>query len=343
MKIRRIVCLIVILGLGLFPFAGIARSALTENLPLDDAKKEGALLIYHSPNLEDIKKLADKFHERYPSIAVQQYRNSVTSLYPRIRMEARAGVYKPDVIIINAIYNYLLKKEGLLRAYDIPERKSIRKELQFAGGYYDPLFMNTYVMAYNTRLVQPENAPKTYQDLLDPRWKGKICIVGTIYEWYLGMQKYMQEEAADSYLRKLSDQNVIVRSDRTLVAQLLAAGEFSIAVGVYANEVEKLKSMRAPIEWVGASPVVANMPSMSIASHAPHPSAAQLFINFSLSREGQTVVRDFKRIPVRQDVKPSNPRMVDGIDLVAIPPESVEKWDNVATTFKSFFKSVKTK
>ena len=314
-----------------------------ESLSLDGAKKEGALLIYHSPNLEDIKKLMDKFHERYPFIAVQQYRSSVTSLYPRIRMEAKAGVYKPDVIILNAIYNYLLKKEGLLRAYDVPERKSIRRELLFPGGYYDPLFMNTYVMAYNTRLVPPDKAPKTYQDLLDPRWKGNICIVGTIYEWYLGMQKYLKEDTADNYLRKLSGQDVIVRSDRTLVAQLLAAGEYSIAVGVYANEIEKLKSDHAPIEWVAASPVVANMPSLSLASHAPHPNAAQLFINFALSKEGQTVVRDFKRIPVRQDVKPLNPRMVDGIDLVAIPPESVEKFDEVAKKFRSIFKSAKAK
>ncbi len=343
MKTKGIVCPIIILGLGLLLFAGTARSAPTENLPLDAAKKEGTLLIYHSPNLEDIKKLADKFHERYPFIAVQQYRNSVTSLYPRIRMEAKAGVYKPDVIILNAIYNYLLKKDGLLRAYDVPERKSIRSELQMPGGYYDPLFMNTYVFAYNTRLVPPDKAPKTYQDLLDPRWKGKICIVGTIYEWYLGLQKYMKEDAADSYLKKLSDQDVIVRSDRTLVAQLLAAGEYSIAVGVYANEIEKLKSERAPIEWVGASPVVANMPSLSIPSHAPHPNTAQLFINFALSKEGQTVVRDFKRVPVRQDVKPLNPRMVDGVDLVAIPPESVEKFDEVAKKFRSIFKPVKAK
>jgi iron(III) transport system substrate-binding protein len=191
-------------------------------------------------------------------------------------------------------------------------------------------------LGYNTRAVPKASVPKSYSDLLRPEWKGQIGLEGRAYEWFGTMLKAMGEEKGLPYMRELAKQAQL-RAGRTLLAQLVAAGEFKGALTAYSQTFEVLKPSGAPVDWVYLNPVFANIHPTGVAAKAPHPNAGRLFIDFVLSKRGQELIRGMGRIPDRIDTPPEQARLIEGIKPVFAPTEVLEEFERYAKIFHEIF------
>jgi iron(III) transport system substrate-binding protein len=300
------------------------------------AKAEGKLMFYATFNAADSKTLTDGFKQAYPKIDAVFYRSTDSALMERILTENRAGQNLWDVVVTTSFYGHNLKKRGLLAAYDSPERKS------YKDGYKDPqatwtsTYTNYAAFGYNTRAVPKTSVPKSYKDLLKPEWKGQIGMDSRAYEWFGTMLHAMGEEQGLAYMRELAKQTQL-RAGRTLLAQLVAAGEFTGGLTAYSQTFEVLKPSGAPVDWVYLNPVFANIHPTGIAAKAPHPNAARLFLDFVLSKRGQELIRGMNRIPDRVDVTPGQARLIEGIKPAFAPMEVLENFERYGKLFHDIF------
>jgi iron(III) transport system substrate-binding protein len=300
------------------------------------AETEGKLVFYAGFNANDSKTLIDGFKQLYPKIEWTFYRSTDAQLMERMLTEARAGRHLWDVMMSSSFYGHSLKKRGMLMPYDSPERKFFR------DGYKDPqatwtsIFTNYGALGFNTRIVSKASVPKSYGDLLKPEWKGNIGIESRAYEWFGTMVKAMGDEKGLVFMRELAKQ-VGLRNGRSLLAQLVAAGEFKGALSAYSTQFEQMKPAGAPVEWVYLNPVFANIHPTGISAKAPHPNAARLFIDFVLSKRGQELVRGMQRIPDRIDTPPEQTRFIEGIKPAFAPTEVLENFEGYAKQFHEIF------
>jgi iron(III) transport system substrate-binding protein len=300
------------------------------------AEAEGSVVFYASFNANDSKALADGFKQAYPKIDATFYRTTDSQLMERILTESRAGRNLWDVVIATNFYGHALKKRNMLAAYDSPERKFYRDGYKDAQATWTSTYTNYAAFGYNTHALPKSGVPKAYSDLLKSEWTGQIGLEARAYEWFGTMINAMGQEKGLAYMRQLAKQ-VVLRNGRTLIAQLVAAGEFAGAVASYSQTFEVLKPGGAPVDWVYLNPVYANIHPTGIASKAPHPNAARLFMNFALSKRGQEIIRDVNRIPDRIDVLPLQPRLVQGIKPVFAPTDVIENFERYAKMFGDIF------
>jgi iron(III) transport system substrate-binding protein len=177
-------------------------------------------------------------------------------------------------------------------------------------------------MAYNSRLLKPDEVPRSYQELLLPKWKGKMGFVLSHTEWYFAMLQMMGEEKGRQYMDALSKQNVHARIGSSLMSQLMLAGEFPLLISQYPTGVEELKKTGAPVDWIPLDPWFVYPIGIAVTAKNSHPAAARLYVDFVLSEEGQTFMRQLSRIPARKDVLPNPPRLMQGRKLFVIKPAS---------------------
>jgi iron(III) transport system substrate-binding protein len=297
---------------------------------------EGKVMFYAAFNANDSKTLTDGFKQLYPKIDAVFYRATDAQLMERILTENRAGQNLWDVVMTTSFYGHNLKKRGLLATYDSAERKYYR------DGYKDPqaawtsIYTNYAAFGYNNRSVPKSSVPKSHADLLQPEWKGNIGIDTRAYEWFGTMVKAMGDEKGIAYMRELAKQ-VQLRNGRTLLAQLVAAGEFKGALSAYSQTFEQLKPTGAPVDWVYLNPVFANIHPVGLSAKAPHPNAGKLFIDFVLSKKGQELIRGMNRIPDRIDTPPEHVRLMEGIKPVFAPTEVLEEFERYAKIFHEVF------
>jgi iron(III) transport system substrate-binding protein len=300
------------------------------------AEAEGKMMFYAAFNANDSKTLTDGFKQLYPKIEAVFYRATDAQLMERILTENRAGQHLWDVVMTTSFYGHNLKKRGLLATYDSAERKYYR------DGYKDPqaawtsIYTNYAAFGYNNRSVSKSSVPKSHADLLQPEWKGNIGIDSRAYEWFGTMVKAMGDEKGMAYMRELAKQ-VQLRNGRTLLAQLVAAGEFKGGLSAYSQTFEQLKPAGAPVDWVYLNPVFANIHPVGLSAKAPHPNAGKLFIDFVLSKKGQELIRGMNRIPDRIDTPPEHARLMEGIKPVFAPTEVLEEFERYAKIFHEVF------
>src|SRR6185295_13496157 len=179
--------------------------------------------------------------------------------------------------------------------------------------------MNVHVLAYNTKLVTRDKAPKTYEDLLLPQWKGKM-LSDTSEQWGALMFQIMGKEKAIRHMRGLAKQGISLRRDSSAMrAQLISAGESSIDFDSTLGPVEDLKKRGAPIDWIALSPAPVVTSAHAIAVKPPHPNAARLYLDYLLSREGQKAVLDTRRNVARSDLLQEQDA-IKNLDLVPLDP-----------------------
>ncbi len=302
----------------------------------DRAEAEGKMVFYAAFNANDSKTIIDAFKQLYPKIDATFYRATDAQLMERMLTESRAGQNLWDVVMITSFYGYNMKKRGLFAPYDSPERKFFRDGYKDTEGAWTSIYTNYAAFGYNTRGVPKSSVPKSFTDLLKPEWKGNIGIDSRAYEWFGTMIKSMGDEKGLSFMRELSKQ-VQLRNGRTLLVQLVAAGELKGALTAYSQTFEQLKPTGAPVEWVYLNPVFANIHPVGLSVKAPHPNAGRLFIDFVLSKRGQEVIRDLNRIPDRSDTPPIQPRLIAGITPAFAPLEVIENFERYAKTFHEIF------
>jgi iron(III) transport system substrate-binding protein len=295
--------------LGFFALLACASLAQAQAVSLDAAKKEGALVFYSATRAEDTAQIVQAFMKKYPFIKAEYYRAGGDPLLQRILTETRAGQHRFDVVSALGTQIIMLKEKGLLAPHRSVHQSAYGKGFFDSEGYWTDTYDLYITVAYNTKLVSKNDAPKSWEDLLDPKWMGgKICLDPRRHDWFYGMLEMMGEEKGKRFMQRLRDQKPAFRQGNTLILQLMTAGEFPLAI-TYAHSTEYVKTKGAPADWVALDPMIAVSQPIALYRHAPHPNAGKLFIDFALSKDGAALLRQQQRIPARLDVEPLTPRL----------------------------------
>ncbi len=285
------------------------------------AKKEGKVVFWSSMRIEDSRALAAGFEVRYPFIKVDIFRAGGEQIVNRALTEHLAGKTTYDVL--NAFALKVLQNKGLLQPYATPEATHYPVGFKDPQNFWVSLYSGYNVIGYNTKLVSKAEAPRNWDDLLHPRWKGKLLMDDEEYFWHAGMLKHWGEEKGRKYMEALSRQGLQFRNGHALLADLLSIGEFPAAVVVYPDHIEQMKAKGQTVEWVKSSdPILVNLAPVAVAARAPQPNAAKLFLNYSISKEGQEILQKARRASARHDVPPLVPDMDPRkLKLVPLDPE----------------------
>src|SRR5438445_1881690 len=237
--------------LGLVVFFGSTRVLTAARVDpwIEGAKKEGEVILYASMNIEEANAMISRFEQKYPFVKVKLNRTDSEKLLTKILAEARAKKSFADVIQTLGFAMHTLKKSQQLGHYLGSENASYPKEFK-EEGYWTTVYTNPYVVAYNPRLVNKENVPRRYEDLLHPMWKGKMMMEPTKVDWFGGVLQLMGREKGLYYMRELAKQSIMNRIGHDLIAQLVAAGEASLDIDIPAPSVDRVRKRGAPIDWV---------------------------------------------------------------------------------------------
>jgi iron(III) transport system substrate-binding protein len=228
---------------------------------------------------------------------------------------------------------------GLLAPYQSPERKMIPDDLKDQKGLWTSVYVNSVVLGYNTNLTKGQAIPRNYNDLLQPRWRGRKISLDDTYATFLqGLISSWGKDKALEYLKKLAEQEPVVMRGSTVRAQLAAAGEFPLVIA-YANIIQYLAEKGAPVDWVALEPAVISVNTVMLGAKPNHPNAAKLFIDFTLSKEGQEKLWDFQRIPSRSDVEPKPARLFRGYKRYVVHPEETRNLDETAKLYSQILKT----
>lgn len=287
----------------------------------EKAREEGAVLLYGSSNVEMQEAWAEGFQELYPEINILYVRAKSEDLGPRIQAEARAERHLADVIQTSTEVAMALREEGLL-----VEHHGVSVPDGMPEDYVEPWFVmnqvNPNLIVWNTELVPEDEAPTSLDDLLDPKWKGKVAIDVGPQAFVQGLIADRGLGGAEAYLQALVVENeALVRSGHTSMTNLLAAGEFPVAVELYADKVESLiVDEDAPLAWLAPEPTAGHGVGVAIYAYTQHPHAAALLMRYILAPDGGgQIMADTGRLATHPDVEMPYPRLqeflVEGSDL----------------------------
>ena len=331
----KLFCSLIVFSILLWPCFtnGVARAETAESI-IEGARKEGKVLWYTAGTAADADILLKKFHEKYPFITPELYRTGSEKILVKILAELQAKRYIFDVVMETAAEGEIMNRKGIYAKYLSPHRKFYAEGFKDAEGYWTDLYMNLNVIGYNTKLVSPREIPKAYEDLLAPRWKGKMGMDTKAFEWFAGVIKIMGEKKGLDYLKKLGEQNIQFRNGRTLNAQMVAAGEIDLSITCYNQRIEEMKAKGAPVNWKAIEPVVPEIHPLAISARAPHPNAARLLVDFLLSKEGQEIIASFYRIPSRMDTDPIVPILKKGLKIMTPNFDLVDNYDKYTKLYR---------
>jgi ABC-type Fe3+ transport system substrate-binding protein len=299
------------------------------------AQKEGALKIYLSLNDKETKPLLEKFNQKYPSIKTEYFRASSADVLEKMLTEAKAGTPPPDVLEMDSVDMLALYNQKILAAYKSPESESFPDGAKHPWGYYTTCYVNAIVIAYNTKLVKPEDAPKSWNDLTNAKWAGKIAVEPEDWALFPFSAKVMGDAASTTFWTKLGEQKLKFIEGHTEVATAVANGEVALSPTVYAHRVEAMKKDGLSIDWVRTDPVYSYLNSVGVSAKAPHPNAARVFVDWILSAEGQAAVAGVGRIPIRAGVKANPASMTEGVKFYYGDPMLITDADKARSQFRS--------
>jgi iron(III) transport system substrate-binding protein len=298
----------------------------------DGAKKEGTLTLYSSAVIDDTNAITAAFEKKYPGVKVQLWRGSSEDILRRAVTEAHGGRYDFDVAETAGTEMEGLEREKLLQVMSSPVLADLIPQAVVPHRAWVVDRMSIFTAAYNTTIVAAADVPKSYDDLTDPKWKGKLGVEADDGNWFMSMADSMGEDKALALFRKIVATNgMSVRKGHTLLGNLVVAGEVPLALTVYGYYVNELKSKGAPVGGTVLAPGYALPTGIATSAKAPHPNAAALFMDFYLS-EGQRILLQRGNVPTNRTVAEPPP----GLNLVDIPQylDQEDKWTKL---FKETF------
>jgi ABC-type Fe3+ transport system substrate-binding protein len=330
MKIRvEIFCLLIL--------AVSFRSAYGAESPglIESAKKEGKMVFYTSVETEFARALTSAFEAKYPFVKTDIFRSTHDKIFSRMNVERQTGTYTADVVSVGEFETYHMQKKGFIAPYKSPFAAAYPEGFKDPNGYWTDLYDNLIVTAYNTMRVKRDELPKRWEDLLHARWKGRMVLDQNEDRWFANMLYLMGEKKGMEFMQSLAKQDVAIRGGRSLVTQLLSAGEFDLQIVAYWYRPHLMKKQGAPVDWIGMEPAVIALHPISIVEKTPHPNAARLFIDFALSDEGQKVFLLRGREPAKPGLRPEG----YPVTLKAFPSrvQLAEKLDEYSRQFRALF------
>src|SRR5919109_1881733 len=312
---------------------------------VDAAKKEGKLAFYTAMDLAFAQQLGKAFEEKFPGISVRVERSGAERIFTRIGQEYGAKIHAVDVVNTADLAHCLTwKRNGWLAPY-LPEEVA----KHFEAKYYDPdgLHITTRILispfGYNTNLVKKEEAPKSFKDLLDPKWTGKLVKAHPAYSGTIMNSTFQcARELGWRYFEKLAKQRVLQVQSATDTPKKIALGERAVMVDGAGYLFIRYKEEGQPVEIVypeEGTPVAA-APS-AVFKAAPNPNAARLFQNWMHSREAQQLLVDWARqySPHRQTVEKPGVRKLSDIKLMQEDADGVDKTsEEIKARYAQIFK-----
>jgi iron(III) transport system substrate-binding protein len=297
-----------------------------------DAKKEGSLSLYTSRVAEDTAPVTDAFTKKY-GIGVQVWRASNQNIIQRAVAESRAGRCPADVISSGTPALEPLYREQLLQPVKSPTTSELMPQALRPHGAWVGVSVNIISGAYNTNLVKVQDVPQSYEDLKNPKWKGRLAIEAEDVDWFAALLGKLGEDKGTALFRDIVRSNGIsTRTGHTLLANMVAAGEVPLAVTVYSYKPEQLARAGAPIRALYLPPLVALATGVSVTRCTPHPNAAVLFYEFML-RDGQEILAKRDIVPTNLQVRPlpatTEITFMDPVQMLDNGPKWTELWNSI--------------
>lgn len=330
-------------GAALLPFAARGAQAQTtqDEALIAAARKEGSVLWYTTLIVNQaVLPLKAAFEKKYPGVTLQFVRNDEAPTAIRLMNEMKGGRPQADVFDGLSIMA-TLRRAGLLAAYSPPTSARFPAEMKDKDGFWTAILLYVFAPGVNTSMVPPNERPTSYDDLLKPRWKGRMAwnpnsVAGAI--GFVGATLLSRGEAEGMrYLEALSKQDIvnIEASSRAILDQVIA-GEYPLGLMCFNNHTVISAAKGAPSDWLRIAPAPVAFDAVSLLKDAPHPNAARLLINFLTSEDGQNVLRKANYIPAMNgiealspDLKPANA----GLKATYLYPseidENLARWQGV--------------
>ncbi len=288
----------------------LSRAADRDQVVLEGARKEGQVVLYSAAIVNQaLRPLTEAFMKKYPFVKMTFWRGDTEEIMAKLSAEVRAKNLVVDLVEGTGI-GELAVDAKVAEPYYSPMIEALPQHYRDPANHWTSTRISYFSIAYNTRLVPPDQVPKTYDDLLDPRWQGKLAWrIGTASGTPLfitGVRLARGEEKANEYFKKLATQKVInfgSGSARTLVDRVIAA-EFPIALNIFAHHPLISKQKGAPVDSKLMDPVPATAATMIVPKGVKRPHAALLLADFILSKEGQEILAKADYFPSRPDVAP---------------------------------------
>ena len=291
-----------------------------QKILVEGARKEGKLLWYSTLIVDQlVRPVKEAFEKEYPYIQIEFFRANSEGVVRRMFAEYQAKRYDVD-IVDGTVSPIIVKRAGLLQRFHSPYLVEYPPELKDSQGFWGSTNLFFFALAYNTRSVKVAEVPKTYEDLLNPRWKGQMMWStsrGSGAPMFIGnILQTMEQEAGKAYLQKLKGQNIAkTTASNRQVLDLVIAGEYPIAVHIFNHHAYISKTAGAPTDWYALEPATATMNTVALAKNTPHPYASMLFLDYVLSEKGQKVFQQVNylpahpKVPAKQaDLKPGGGR-----------------------------------
>ena len=290
------------------------------------AKKEGTLTIYTTFAEKDQPALLNPFEAKY-GVKVVVWRAGTDKVLQRTIAESAAKKYSVDVIHFGSPEMEALSREKILQAVVSPVHRDLQPGSVPSHREWAATLLSVWVQVYNTNLIRKQDLPKSYADLLDPRWKGKLGIEAKNQDWFAAVVDVMGGgDKGLKFFRDLVAKNgVSPRTGHTLLNNMVIAGEVPLALDIYNYMPEQAKKKGAPIDWFALEPAVARSNAVGIARRAPHPNAALLFYEYMLG-EAQPVLAKMDYVPA--NMKVASP--LKGVKILQTDPvrtlDESDKW-----------------
>jgi len=327
-----------LLVLGAAAVASAQDAALVEA-----AKKEGKIVWYTSLVLPSAEKVAKLFEAAYPGIRVDVNRTGSQRILQKVLQEMQAGIKNADVVHTSDAGHFVLLKDKKLLLRYLPQGiDKFPAGFKDKDGLYFGLRATVNVITYNTRAVTAADAPKTWKDLLDPKWKGKLVTAHPGYSGVISTHVLALVHLFGwDYFKQLAQNKVMLTQSAADPLTVVASGERPVAANGGEYSAYQLKKKGSPIEIVYPKEGVPLVVSpTAIMAAAPHPNAARLFTDFTFTREIQQVMADSEGLYTgHPEVKypTDKPKMTD-LKLLAVDPEELEKRnEEIKKRFVEFF------
>ncbi|MBW3640512.1 MAG: extracellular solute-binding protein [Actinobacteria bacterium] len=292
------------------------------------AEEEGALTIYTSMTSDVADAVVEAFEDTF-DLDVSLYRAGSETVLQRVLQEQKASFAGNDVIETNATELFALASEGVLGDYQGERRGLVPEAGKFEG--WTATRFNLFSPSWNTELVKDIGAPKSWEDLADPKYDGKLSMEVGDYDWYLTLYKYWQEQGKseaeiDKLFADMADGAKIVKG-HTVQGELLSAGQFAVVASNYTYLVERVKAKGAPVDYRPlVEPVIARPNGVGLMKNATNPAAAMLFYDWLLE-EGQLVLAEEGLTP---SIAGEGDDPLKGVEVIPVDVEALltesEKW-----------------
>jgi len=296
---------------------------------LAGARREKTLMFYTSLHEQNLPAILAAFEKKY-GVKAKPWRSGADKVLQRIVAEAGAGRYDVDAVHVGSGELEALHRERLLTEVRSPHQRDLLPSAMPAHRDWAPTYLTVFVQAYNTNAVKKDELPKRFEDLLDPRWQGRLAIEERDDDWFGRLVEQMGEQKGiDLFRRIVAANGMSVRKGHSLLGNLVVSGEVPFALASHYNVSESARKQGAPVAWLALEPVVARANGVAVARRAPHPYAALLFYDYLISDEGQ-------RLLAQRDYPPASvkvPSPFDAASLKIVDPATAldqeAKWEKI--------------